>query len=151
VDRREIDRVIGALESGKAPEDLPRPAEMAESDYQLLLGEAALRRNDLATAGSRLHDALAMAPDDPRVHRALGDYFGRRRDWDEARHHWERATSLDPAVPRPWLELGRIHYQDQEWPEARAALGEWLKRAPEDAAERPGVRAMLEQMDRDGR
>ena len=77
--------------------------------------------------------AERLAPDDPRVHYALG-VFARRSFADEelakALRHYERATSLSPNDYRLWMELGRLREQLGDAEGSERALRRSLELAP---------------------
>ena len=64
---------------------------------------------DYGRAQPHLERAVAIWPDHPRAHNALGVVHFRRNDAQAAIHHWQRAVKADPTKVEPYMNLGDIH------------------------------------------
>jgi hypothetical protein len=105
----------------------PRPARAAH-DFFLDEGSRALVAHDTALASSLLRVALRNAPDDARVHRALGVLFAKTKDGAKAAFHYRRYIELAPdAKDRAQVEAFLADYQ------RRSALADATPRQEEPA------------------
>ena len=66
-------------------------------DQQIFLANEYEERGDLDGAMLRLRQGLAMDRDDPRIHRAFGDFFMRRGDRQRAAQAYRESFMLDPS------------------------------------------------------
>lgn len=67
--------------------------------------EAARQRGDSASAIAALESALALEPEHPQVHNALGMRRLAGGDPAAAAQHFRTATRADPDAPEPWVNL----------------------------------------------
>lgn len=57
-----------------------------------------------------LEAALEVNPEDGNAHHYLGNIFYDKRQYDEARKHWESAARLHPDFPTTWRNLALLYY-----------------------------------------
>ena len=100
-----------------------------------------LRRGRFALARRQLERVLAAEPTDALAHVHYGELHRlrsqraatlRERDGEmrQARARYLHALALDSALALAHRQLGLLYYQQDDVPRARAALEEYLKRAP---------------------
>jgi tetratricopeptide (TPR) repeat protein len=86
---------------------VPRPVPPAERDVELFVqrrledARAFRAQGRLEPAEHALERALAVAPDDPAVHRLMARVLEEEGRMSDARTHWARADALDPPPPPP--------------------------------------------------
>ncbi len=116
---------LGPKYEKRALELFERAVQEAPADARALagLGKVLAFRGRGAEAQEALARAVAMAPEDPRVHLALADHLARRasieRDGvapderralrEEARKHYLRCISLEPDLPAGYFGLGATY------------------------------------------
>ncbi len=94
-----------ALELKGRYEEAVRLAEWAvefvgpSARQQMFLAEEMEERGDQDAALLRLRQAVAMEPNNPAAHEALGELYLRLERRDLARAHLRRANALDPRRP----------------------------------------------------
>lgn len=66
-------------------------------------------RLDLNEAVKEFHAALAIRPNEPQLHAALGEFYLQHRNEDEAANELERAFMLDPSRTQTLSLLGRLY------------------------------------------
>jgi tetratricopeptide (TPR) repeat protein len=71
---------------------------------------------------------LAIVPDDPRVHSALGALLRDQGDREGARSEFERAVASDPAEPARHLDLAECLLLQGQYEAANGALDEAVRR-----------------------
>ncbi len=74
-------------------------------------GREAMQHNRLGQAEQNLNAAEKLAPSDPKVHRALGEFYVLKHNTDAARQEFTRAIELDPKDIASRLELARLLVQ----------------------------------------
>ena len=72
------------------------------------LAELAFRKKQPANAEKPLKQALALAPENARVHRAWGRYLMEMKDYAKAEAAFARAVSLDPRFTEAQMDLGTV-------------------------------------------
>jgi len=82
------------------------------ADDYLAAGDQALQHDQLATAEQNYNSAAKIAPNDPRIHIALGNLYAAEHNADAAKQEFMRAVELDPKNMRAHLGLGKF-YLDQ--------------------------------------
>jgi tetratricopeptide (TPR) repeat protein len=80
--------------------------QMALSHCQLAL--EAERRVELTTAAGHLREALSLAPQSAPVRAAVGEYWVRRRDLNQARQHFLAAVELEPNAAEHHVRLANL-------------------------------------------
>ncbi|HXW85140.1 MAG TPA: tetratricopeptide repeat protein [Candidatus Binataceae bacterium] len=83
-------------------------------DGYLDAGAKALKANNLGEAQQDYQQAARLAPDDPRVHLALGDLEIAQQQPDQAVLEYLKVIHLDPHNPHPHLELGDIYFKQDK-------------------------------------
>jgi tetratricopeptide (TPR) repeat protein len=81
-----------------------------------------------------LRKAIQETPDDPAVLSAVGYFEQKRRDFSEARRHYERALALDPYNNDAATNLGVMEAQDGHLERSVALLEQAFERAPAKSA-----------------
>ena len=109
-------------------------AQLAVSQLQLGWYVKPLTEAQLAEVKAAVDRALALAPDLPQAHVALGffHYWG-HRDYDPALREFERALQLAPSQADALAGIAFIHRRKGEWPQAVTAFEKALALAPRDA------------------
>ena len=82
-------------------------------DDYLAAGDAALQANKPADAEKEYNDAVKAAPDDPRVHVALGNLYMFEHKPQPAQTEYMKVIDLDPRNPAAHVALGNL-YLDQQ-------------------------------------
>ncbi|TKB82701.1 MAG: tetratricopeptide repeat protein [Nitrospira sp.] len=72
------------------------------------LAELAFRKKQPANAEKHLKQALSLAPENARVHRAWGRYLVEMKDYAKAEAAFARAVSLDPRFTDAQMDLGTV-------------------------------------------
>lgn len=111
-------------------------------DDALALVRAALRANDLATAGQALKDIAAIAQDRPTYHAALGRLAEMRNKPAEAETHWKKALELAPGDTGFELQLAMLRLRSTD-PAQRTAARETLERLRADPERRAAATRAL--------
>jgi len=73
--------------------------------------EAALEAGDLVTASRTVNEALAGAPQNPRLHNIAGAIAAQQGDATAAEAHFREAIRLAPAATPPYENLGRLYLE----------------------------------------
>ncbi|MGC9358214.1 MAG: tetratricopeptide repeat protein, partial [Anaerolineae bacterium] len=97
-------------------------AQSCAGNCDRALGEALLRRGDVALAGCVLQDAVAAQPQSAEAHAWLGEVLKRLGENEEARQHLLTATRIAPEKPLGWLLLGTLQLSAGEVEDAQQAL-----------------------------
>ena len=137
-------RASASASSGAVPAASPAGMEaLAPHRRELLRDNAAddLQRGRFALARRQLERLLAAEPTDALAHVHYGDLHRLRsqraatlgeRDTEirQARDRYARALALDPTLAAAHRQLGLLYYQQRDVARARAALEEYVRRAP---------------------
>lgn len=129
---------------GAAPAASPAGMEALATHRRLLLRDNAvddLQRGRFALARRQLERLLDAEPTDALAHVHYGDLHRLQSQWAptpaerdaqlcQARARYARALALDAALAQAHRQLGLLYYQQHDVSRARAALEEYLKRAP---------------------
>ncbi len=83
------------------------------ADDYLQAGDAALQANKLADAEQQYSEAAKVAPNDPRVHVALGNLYVYEHKPQPAQVEYMKVIDLDPRNPAAHVALGNL-YLDQQ-------------------------------------
>jgi tetratricopeptide (TPR) repeat protein len=78
-------------------------------EFHLLMGKAALNRNDDEKATPELERAAAANPKLPFVHLYLGIAYVRLNEHDAARAEFEKQITLEPDAAEGYDELGALY------------------------------------------
>jgi Tfp pilus assembly protein PilF len=82
-------------------------------DY-LAAGDSAMQANKLADAEHQYSEAAKAAPNDPRVHVALGNLYTFEHKPQPAQVEYMKVIDLDPRNPAAHVELGNLYLDQQE-------------------------------------
>ena len=82
-------------------------------DDYLQAGDTALQANNVGEAEQQYSEAAKIAPDDPRVHLALGNLYVSEHKPQPAQTEYMRVIELDPRNPGAHVALGNL-YRDQQ-------------------------------------
>jgi tetratricopeptide (TPR) repeat protein len=90
------------------------------------LGDALLKKNDLAGAIQEYNEALALSPHSDAVHFSLGTALMQAQRWEEARAHFEEAIRLTPDFVDAYDNLAatllQLGHPDEAITQLRRAL-----------------------------
>jgi tetratricopeptide (TPR) repeat protein len=86
--------------------------ESVEDD--LATGDAAMQANKLADAERAYSEAAKSAPNDPRVHVALGNLYTFEHKPQPAQVEYMKVIDLDPRNPAAHVDLGNLYLDQQE-------------------------------------
>lgn len=95
------------------------PSQLAEAYSKSGLG--AYQKHKYREAIGAFKKALALRPDDARIHYTVGLSHLRLRDEGAAKTAFELAIKADPKYVRPYRSLGDIHKQKREYASAARA------------------------------
>jgi len=96
------------------------------------IGDCQVRMGNWVQATTILRRAIAVAPDEPRAHKCLGDAFAGQGKYVEAVGHYRMATQLDDEYAGAWLGLGSALERAGDLEQAELALKNALLHAPKD-------------------
>jgi Flp pilus assembly protein TadD len=102
-------------------------AEAAEEEAVSLriAGLRASMAGDLDVALDRFEGALALAPDDGKLHNDRGAVLARMQRYEEAEKEFRRAEELAPDDPTVQENLARLYHRTGETELRDAALARW--------------------------
>ena len=83
-------------------------------DSDLDKGNAALQANNPGDAERDFQDAAKTAPNDPRVHVALGNLYGSEQKSDQAQIEFMKAIDLDRGNAESHVALGNLYLGQQK-------------------------------------
>lgn len=98
---------IAGGDDDKADRQIARVAELAPTKIAIMRAHKAYRDKDYAGAEKLLREAAATA-DDSRGYIALGQYFIRREQADQALAAFRKATRAFPDEPTAWYQIGKL-------------------------------------------
>jgi len=126
---------LGATSAG-AQESRPATEWIEEAQRAYVAG-------DYPAAEESLRRALALAPEDSRVHLMLGALHLRVREYEDAARSFERGLSLDPSeIGRcPWI--GHAYHELGNFEKARHWYERVLEEAPENLEAKRGLALTL--------
>lgn len=96
--------------------------DRAAVERRLRSGAAAQRMGNEAGARVAYEAALALAPEQPEAHNALGILALQRSDFRAAEAHFARAAAADPGAAGLWVNLGSARRRLGDLAGERAAL-----------------------------
>ncbi len=109
-------------------------ARMAQARLYRHWWVAPLGAAELEDVKSAIDRALALQPDLPEAHDALGLYhYWGFRDYDAALAEFRRALALKPSDAEAQFDVAAIHRRLGQWPQALAAFEQAMNLAPRDA------------------
>jgi tetratricopeptide (TPR) repeat protein len=95
-------------------------------DEYLAAGDSAMQANKLPDAEHQYSEAAKAAPNDPRVHVALGNLYTFEHKPQPAQVEYMKVIDLDPRNPAAHVALGNLYLDQQETRQAeeqyRAAI-----------------------------
>lgn len=126
------------------PPDLSARQELLDADELLQLAMQASGCDQAEQALSLLKRAIALRPEDARLHYMLGAQHAQMGLYERAVHEMEQAVRLDASLHTAHFQIGLLHMTSGRIEEARRA---WrpLDHLPEDDALRH-FRAALEHL-----
>ncbi|MGE5522560.1 MAG: tetratricopeptide repeat protein [Rhodospirillaceae bacterium] len=105
----------------------------SNSEPRLHLGLLYLDQHDFVQAEEVLRGALEQAPENARLHNALGAVLLNIDRLDEARQHFEQAVALDPFLAGAHSNLGYLLFRDfEQFAKGEAHVRQALELAPDD-------------------
>lgn len=87
-------------------------------DDYLAAGDTAMQANKLADAEHQYLEAAKAAPNDPRVHVALGNLYTFEHKPQPAQVEYMKVIDLDPRNPAAHIALGNLYLDQQEMRQA---------------------------------
>jgi Flp pilus assembly protein TadD len=81
----------------------------ADAQPYLNLGTLLIDQGDLSAAVQQLTKAVALAPDNPKIHEELGRALQTKGDLEGAQSQMERAVKLAPNAAALHFKLGQIY------------------------------------------
>jgi tetratricopeptide (TPR) repeat protein len=84
------------------------------ADSYLAAGDAAMQANKLSDAEQDYSEAVKAAPNDPRVHAAMGNLYLLEHKTQPAQTEYMKAIDLDPRDPAAHVALGNLYLEQQE-------------------------------------
>lgn len=130
-------------EFSAAKTSLTKAPRRVLADACYLLGYAYYFSDDLASARTQLQEAIKLEPTNADAHGVLGTVYSELQDWGNAAKILGRAVELDPENADAYFALGQALVNLRRVKEGKAALEQYLKRAPQgDRAEE--ARALLQ-------
>ena len=115
-------------------EQLRRIPEGNETTYHLGWASVAVRKGDLAYAGSELREALKLEPNSPRVHLIMASVYLLGGDRVKATEEFQTAANLSPARSLAHKRYAEFLQQIGEFDTAASILNEVTREAPDDIA-----------------
>lgn len=104
-----------------------------DPDLLLVLGSRALAQLNMEKVLGKLYPrALELAPEDPRVHLAMGKALFMIGQQERARQFYEKAIALDPRCDEAYFQLGVILQKLGREPEAETMFLKALAFQPEN-------------------
>ena len=114
-------------------QDAGLPEKVSEQPL-LNLAIVLVHRAELAEAQPLLLRALAIAPQDPRIHEQLGQLYMQQGDFLEAQKYLETATRLDPQKSNLHFLLGQAYRHLGREQEAKTEFDAAARLAHDSAA-----------------
>lgn len=117
------------------------------------LGEVALKRDDLESAGRFFSEALELAPEDEAAAYNVGEILFSNQKTDEAIGFFELAVRINKDWPKPYYRLGFAHLNKGDYGKSLECFKTFLALDPEnpEAANVKNVMAAVEKMKKAGR
>jgi tetratricopeptide (TPR) repeat protein len=95
------------------------------------LGEVALKRDDLESAGRLFSEALALSPEDEAAAYNVGEIFFSNQKLDEAMIYFTKATEIKPDWATPYYKLGLVSLNKADYAAAKEYFQKFLTLEPE--------------------
>ena len=117
------------------------------------LGEVALKRDDLASAGRLFSEALALSPEDEAAAYNVGEILFSGQKTDEAIGFFELATKINKDWPKPYYRLGFAYLNKGEYDKSLESFKTFIALDPgnPEVANVKNVMAAVEKMKKEGR
>jgi len=119
----------GRPQSSIAPEPLSIMIERWQRRWHELLES---HEAQLANSREVLLRSVALAPDDPAAHLALGEFLMTHGEIAAAEQCFSRTTELDPNGVEGWLRLADVRGATEDWAGVEAAVAQARRVAPDD-------------------
>lgn len=104
--------VIGALALGMSG------CQHKSVDDYLNAGDEALQNTKMADAERNYQEAAKLAPDDPRVHIALGNFYVYEQKAGQAKAEFMKVLDLAPKNAAAHAALGNLYFAQSQYPAA---------------------------------
>lgn len=108
--------------------------------------ELALKVDDPEESARQLMQALAIKPDDARVHYHVGNAFLRNNDLIQARRHFEQATVLKSDFAEAYASLGSVHFLKDRLKAARESYARCLNIDPDNSNAHHNLGCVLDRL-----
>lgn len=117
------------------------------------LGEVALKRDDLESAGRFFSEALELAPEDEAAAYNVGEILFSNQKTDEAIRFFELAVKINKDWPKPYYKLGFAHLNKGDYAKSLECFKTFVALDPEnpEVANVKNVMAAVEKMKKAGR
>lgn len=99
-----------------------------------LLADIDFAKGSVEIAKSDLHRAIELNPRNTSNYLALGAWYARDANWDEARKLWEKAHDIDPASPEVAGQLAALYLDHGGDVNVALSLAQAAKRALPNSA-----------------
>jgi tetratricopeptide (TPR) repeat protein len=103
---------------------------MPKAKKELDDGIAALRARKDSDAEQHLQAAYKLAPGNPDVNAALGEYYLVTKNYDKCQEYLQRAASLDPENVAALVDMGQLRIEQSNFPAAVTPLEKAVGLAP---------------------
>ena len=126
--------VVDIEAAGRPPSSIkPEPLSIMIERWQQRWHEL-LESHEAQLANSRevLLRSVALAPDDPAAHLALGEFLMTHGEIAAAEECFSRTTELDPDGVEGWLRLADVRGATEDWAGVEAAVAQARDVAPDD-------------------
>jgi len=108
----------------------------------MMLGQTALNMEDFANARVSLEEAVALRPDDPAAHYALGRAYAGEKRYQVATEHFLETLELSPDHASALVDLAAIEENTGRFEQAAEHYRQALAQGPNPGAQR-GLASLL--------
>jgi tetratricopeptide (TPR) repeat protein len=121
-------------------------ANASEGEQLFIQAWVAVSENDQAAQGAALKELLAMYPQDPRSHTALGNFLNGQQDFAGAAEHFGHATELAPEWASAYNNLGYAYRSLDQLDKAKAAFEKYVELLPNEPNPQDSLAELLMEM-----
>ncbi len=117
------------------------------------LGEVALKRDDLASAGRFFSEALELAPEDEAAAYNVGEILFSNQKTEDAIRFFELAVKINKDWPKPYYRLGFAHLNKGDYAKSLECFKTFIALDPDnpEVANVKNIMAAVEKMKKAGR